>query len=57
MVTYNARSEKQFWGLKLFYATLLCFVNADLGSQKALHTFLTKCLYLMLAKFERNRIV
>ena len=31
--------------------------NADLGSLKSLHTFLKKCLYLMLEKFEQIRIV
>ena len=40
--------------LKLFRATV---ANADIGSLKSLHTFLTKCLYHMLVKFEQNRMV
>ena len=40
--------------LKLFHATI---ANADIGSLKSLHTFLTKCLYHMLVKCEQNRMV
>ena len=40
--------------LKLFRATV---ANADIESLKSLHTFLTKCLYHMLVKFEQIRIV
>ena len=40
--------------LKLFPATV---ANADIGSLKPLHTFLKKCLYHMLVKFEQNRMV
>ena len=31
--------------------------NADIGNVKSLNTFLLKCLYHMLVKFERNRMV
>ena len=37
--------------LKLFPATV---ANADIGSLKPLHTFLKRCLYHMLVKFEQN---
>ena len=40
--------------LKLFRATV---DNADIGSLKSLHTYLTKCLYRMLVKFEQNCVV
>ena len=40
--------------LKLFRTTV---ANADIGSLKSLHTFLRKCLYHMLVKFEQNRMV
>ena len=40
--------------LKLVRATV---ANADIGSLKFLHTFLTKCLYHILVKFEQNRMV
>ena len=40
--------------LKLFRATI---ANADIESLKFLHTFLAKCLYHMLVKFEQIRIV
>ena len=40
--------------LKLFPATV---ASADIGSLKFLHTFLKKCLYHMLVKFEQNRMV
>ena len=39
--------------LKLFRATI---ANADIGSLKSFHTFLLKCLYHMLVKFEQNRM-
>ena len=39
---------------KLFHATVC---NSDIGSLKSLHTFLTKCLFHMLVKFEQNRMV
>ena len=38
--------------LKIFRAIVTN--NADIGSLKSLHTFLTKCLYHMLVKFEQN---
>ena len=40
--------------LKLFRVTI---ANADIESLKSFHTFLTKCLYHMLVKFEQIRIV
>ena len=40
--------------LKLFRATI---ANVDIESLKSLHTFLTKCLYHKLVKFEQIRIV
>ena len=40
--------------LKLFRATI---DNGDIAILKSLHTFLTKCLYYMLVKFEQIRIV
>ena len=40
--------------LKLFSAT---DANANIGSLKSLHTFLRKCLYYMLVKFEQTRMV
>ena len=40
--------------LKLFPATV---ANANIASLKSLHTFLIKCLYYMLVKFEQSRIV
>ena len=40
--------------LKLFRATV---ANTDIGNPKSLHTFLLKCLYLMLVKFDQNRMV
>ena len=46
-----------FWNnlaLKLFRATI---ANVDIESQKSLPTFLTKCLYHMLVKFEQICIV
>ena len=39
---------------KDFRATV---ANADTGSLESLHTFLKKCLYHMLMKFEQNRLV
>ena len=39
--------------LKLFRATV---ANDEIGSLKSLSTFLTKCLYHMLVKFEQNRM-
>ena len=39
---------------KLFSTTN---ANGDIGSQKSLHTFLKKCLYHMLLKFEQNDMV
>ena len=42
------------WPLNRFRATI---ANTDIESQKYLHTFLTKCLYHMLVKFEHIRIV
>ena len=40
--------------LKLFPATI---ANTDIGSLKSLHTFLKKCLYHVLMKFEQNCVV
>ena len=40
--------------LQLLPATV---ANADIRSLKSLHTFLQKCLYHMLVKFEQNRMV
>ena len=40
--------------LKHFRATV---ANADIGSLKSLYTFLKKCLFHMLVKFEQNRLV
>ena len=40
--------------LKLFPATV---ANVDIRSLKSLNTFLKKCLYHMLVKFEQNRMV
>ena len=40
--------------LKLFRAVV---ANADIESLKSLHTFLKKCLYHILVKFEQNRMV
>ena len=40
--------------LKLFCGNA---ANADIGSLKSLHTFLNKCLYIMLVKFEQNHMV
>ena len=40
--------------LNSFHATV---ANADIESLKSLNTFLTKCLYHMLVKFEQNRMV
>ena len=40
--------------LKLFSATV---ANANIGSLQSLHTFLYKCLYHLLVKFEQNRMV
>ena len=40
--------------LKLFRATV---ANADIRSLKSLHIFLTKCLYHMPVKFEKNSMV
>ena len=40
--------------LKLFRVTI---ANADIESRKSFHTFLTKCLYHVLVKFEQIRIV
>ena len=40
--------------LKLFPATV---ASTDIGSLKSLHTFLKKCLYHKLVKFEQNRMV
>ena len=42
------------FAIKLFPATV---ANADIGSLKSLRTFLKKCLYHMLLKFEQNRMV
>ena len=43
-----------FCSKKLFRATI---ANADIESLKSLYTFLTKCLYHMLVKFEQKHIV
>ena len=43
-----------FCSKKLFRATI---ANADIESLKSLYTFLTKCLYHMLVKFEQMHIV
>ena len=57
MVTYDTKSKNHFFAvnllLKLFSATV---ANANIGSLKSLHTFLYKCLYHLLVKFEQNRM-
>ena len=50
--------RKSIFALNLSFKLFRRIVaNADIGSLKSLHTYLNKCLYHMLVKFEQNHMV